>query len=480
MSAGTPDSRPASFPGEPGVGLDLAPPFVAEDEATRWLFSLNRFGIRPGLTRIEGLLEDLGRPERDVRTLVVAGTNGKGSTTRLLAALLRAAGYRVGCFTSPHLLRVYERLILDDEPCDPARFAAGVTALRPLVEKHGASWFEALTALALDLARSEGLDWLCCETGLGGRLDSTNALPAAATLLTTVALDHMAILGATRREIAAEKLGMLKPGVPLFTGVDEELRPQVFAAAVRAGSPCHFLDELVEWREGDAGLELVTRRGVIGGLPSLAAPALQRNLALALLCVEELAAAGVLRAPADPAAAAAGAFLPGRFQLLLREPDWILDTAHNGEALAASLAAFRARPAAGRRLVLYGAMRDKEVPAGAVADLRGCDGVLAAPIGLPRSRNPEELTALVREWNLPPERFRVCGDAGEALARLAAELRPDDAVLVTGSCFLVAEVLHRLGYRDLEETRRAGPAAARLAPLARAARPGVAGEGAES
>ena len=108
MGLGNP--RPGSesnHPGEPGVGTDLAPPFTAGDEATRWLFSLNRFGIRPGLVRVQGLLEDLGHPEKGLRTLVVAGTNGKGSTTRILARLLQAAGYRVATYTSPHLLNVH-------------------------------------------------------------------------------------------------------------------------------------------------------------------------------------------------------------------------------------------------------------------------------------------------------------------------------------------------------------------------------------
>jgi dihydrofolate synthase/folylpolyglutamate synthase len=468
MIAGASHDGPISFPGEPGIGSGLPPPFAPESPEIRWLFDLNRFGIRPGLARIEGLLADLGHPERTLRTLVVAGTNGKGSTTLLLASLLQAAGYRVGCFTSPHLLRVQERLTLGGTPCDPAHFVAAITRLRLLVEKHEASWFEALTALALEVGRAEGLDWLCCETGLGGRLDATNALPAAATLLTTVSLDHCQILGATRAEIATEKLGLLKPGVPLFCGVDPELRPQVFAAAVQAGSPCHFLDELVRWEEGQQGLDLVTRRRVIRGLPRLAAPVLQRNLALAVLCLEELAAAGVLRAPEDYAAAAAATLLPGRFQQVLARPDWIFDTAHNGEALAASLAAYLARPVRGRRFVLYGSLRDKEVAAGDVAALRECDGVLGTPILLPRSRNSEELETLLRAWDLPAARARIVADAGEALRELARMLRPEDAVLVTGSCFLVAEVLHRLGFRNLEETRRPRPGAERLAPLLQA------------
>jgi folylpolyglutamate synthase/dihydropteroate synthase len=176
----------------------------------------------------------------------------------------------------------------------------------------------------------------------------------------------------------------------------------------------------------------------------------------------------VLRSPPDFATAAAATFLPGRFQQVLVRPDWILDTAHNGEALAASLAAFLARPVPGRRFVLYGSVRDKEVAARDVAGLRACDGVLATPIALPRSRNSDELKTLLRSWDLPAQQARIAADVGEALRELARMLQPADAVLVTGSCFLVAEVLHRLGFRNLEETRRPRPAAERLAPLLQA------------
>ena len=218
---------PTSFQGEPGIGPDLAAPFTAEDEATRWLFELNRKGIRPGLVRVQGLLRDLGHPERMLTNLIIAGTNGKGSTTRILACLLQAAGLRVATYTSPHLLRVYERLQVDDRPVNPGVFAAHVTAIQESVDRHQASWFETLTAVATHIAAEAGVDVFCCETGLGGRLDATNALPAAATLLTTVDLDHQHILGETREEILAEKLGLLKRGAPFFSAVAPEFKRAV-------------------------------------------------------------------------------------------------------------------------------------------------------------------------------------------------------------------------------------------------------------
>jgi len=474
---------PRSYPGEPGVGADLAPPFTAGDEPTRWLFGLNRFGIRPGLVRIRGLLAGLGHPEDHLRTLVTAGTNGKGSTTRVLALLLQEAGYKVATYTSPHLLNVHERIRIDDRPVDPGDFAARVDAIRPLTEKHEASWFETLTALAVQIARDEQVDFLCCETGLGGRLDASNALPAVATLLTTVGLDHQRILGGTRQEIAAEKLGLLKNGVPLFCGVDRELRGQVFTAAVTAGSPCYFLDELTRWemagsRPGSApSWDLFLRERVFPDLPDPGTEALRRNVALALLTLAELENVhGEQLLPRDVPGALGNLFLPGRYQHLLRNPDWYFDTGHNSQALAGVLGEFLADGKGGRNILLFGSMYDKDITGDLSPLLRGFDTVLGAPISLPRSRTVAELEELFNSWGLGPRPWAETGDAGlpacaaapgllAALRRLAAELEPGDRVLVTGSCFTVAEVFYRLGFTDLDRTRtlqEAGPVLARI------------------
>jgi dihydrofolate synthase / folylpolyglutamate synthase len=361
VNAGLP---PGAVPGEAGIGAGLPPPFAAPDDDTGWLFSLNRFGIRPGLMRIEALLAHLGHPERYLRTIVVAGTNGKGSTTLILTRLLRAAGYKVATFTSPHLLSVYERICIDEEPIDPALFAARVHALRPVVEQQEASWFETLTAVATQVVRESGADVFCCEAGLGGRLDATNALPARATVLTSIGLDHQHLLGETRELILAEKLGLLKAGVPFFCAVDPDLRGQAFTAAVQVGSPCHFLDELAGLGEPTANgtWDLVLRERVLTGLPPLGAPVLRRNLALALLTLDELERRGELRLPADPAAALADLHLPGRFHKVLDAPAVIVDTAHNAQALQAALSAFAARPCGGRRIVILGPMADKPAP----------------------------------------------------------------------------------------------------------------------
>ncbi len=481
MSLGNPrPENSQSHPGEPGVGVDLAPPFTAGDEATRWLFSLNRFGIRPGLMRIEGLLDALGNPDRNLRTLVVAGTNGKGSTTRILAHLLQDAGYKVVTFTSPHLLGVHERIRINDVPVAADDFARRVEAIKPLTEKHEASWFETLTALAVQIAADEKADFFCCETGLGGRLDATNAVTAEAILLTTVGIDHEAILGHTRQEIAAEKLGLLKKGVPLFCAVDEELRFQVFEACVKTGSRAFFLDELARWPARSSGPEaeewtLTLRENHFEGLPDPGAASMRRNVALALLALTELGAMnGEKLLPENLSYTLGNLFLPGRYQRLLRQPDFIFDTAHNEQALTGALAHFRRREISGRRIVLFGSMHNKELDKLSGDLVEGFDLILGVPVSIPRSRNVAELTTLLEAWQLNPRPLSESWESGVtalvaprmelALQWLARNLEKNDRVLVTGSCFMVAEVLHKFGFTDLEMTRDevdAGPVLAR-------------------
>ncbi len=478
MGLGTPRDPgrdPSAHPGEPGVGVDLPPPFAAADEAVRWLFALNRFGIRPGLQRIEGLLADLGHPEQGRRFLTVAGTNGKGSTTRILARLLEAAGLATCTYTSPHLLAVHERIRMNDRAMDAGEFRERVAAIRPLVDRHGASWFETLTAIMVQAAADHGVDIVCCEAGLGGRLDASNALPAEALLLTSVGLDHQHILGQTRPEILAEKLGLLKRGAPLYCAVDDELRPQVFTAAVGAGSPPLFLDEVARWNDAPGAWDLALRDRIIAGLPDPGTPVLRRNVALALLALADLEKRrGAALLPDDPAAALGNLFLPGRYHRVLSEPDWILDTAHNTQALEAALGTFLAQHPAGRRVLVYGAMHDKPADPGLAPLVGAFDRVVGLPVSLPRSCTPADLAGRLRGWGLEPAawgdragaRAWTAPDARSALASAAADLEPGDAVLVTGSCFTVAETLWLLGVRDLDDTRTVRPARDALAGLA--------------
>jgi dihydrofolate synthase / folylpolyglutamate synthase len=191
-----------------------------------WLFGLEQFGIKLGLDNITRLLDALGHPERAFRSVHVAGTNGKGSVTAMVDAALRAAGHRSARYTSPHLIDLSERFVIDGERIDGAALSAAVGDLRDVVDQLRGdgtldvqpTFFEVTTAVAFELFRRARVEVAVCEVGLGGRLDATNVLQPEVTAITSIGLDHQQYLGTTLRDIALEKAGIVKAGVPVVVG----------------------------------------------------------------------------------------------------------------------------------------------------------------------------------------------------------------------------------------------------------------------
>jgi dihydrofolate synthase/folylpolyglutamate synthase len=203
-----------------------------------WLFGLELFGIKLGLHNIRALLDALGRPERAYRTVHVAGTNGKGSVTAMVAAALLAAGHRSARYTSPHLVDITERIVVAGRPVDREALAAVVADIRRIIgdlikqdRLVGApTFFEVTTAAAFEMFRRARVEIAVCEVGLGGRLDATNEIMPTVTAITSIGLDHEAHLGSTLADIASEKGGIIKPGVPVVLGM---LPPEALEAIAR-------------------------------------------------------------------------------------------------------------------------------------------------------------------------------------------------------------------------------------------------------
>ncbi len=408
-------------------------------------------GMRPGLERIEALCEALGHPERRYALVQVGGTNGKGSVSAMLAAVLRAAGRRVGLYTSPHLVSFRERIRVDDAPIPEDGVVDGVEALATLVARLDASLFEATTALALDHFAREVVDVAVLEVGLGGRLDATTVGTPRVTALAQVDVDHQQVLGATLGAIAAEKAAIVRPGVGLALSAAQA--PEAMAVIERrareVGVPL-----LV------AGRDLAVRaspRGLDGFRLACAGPGFAfEDLALslagdyqpanALLAVAAAHALGV-----DESALRAGlarAHWPGRFQLIprLRIPGgWlVLDGAHNpgaAAALARSLDTHFGR--AGLTLVL-GISRDKDA-----ASILSLLAPLARTLVLTRSSNArsEEPGALRAAVGAAHRDVRVAASAAEALD-VASRVPETPILCVAGSLFLVGDVLRILGGGD--------------------------------
>ena len=415
-------------------------------------FATSTAAYRPGLERMEALLDALGRPHEAVPVIHVAGTNGKGSTASLAAAIADAAGLRVGLHTSPHLLTLRERMRVGGEPASPAWLAEAMARVGDAVEAVGPSFFEATVALSLLFFAEREVDLAVVDVGLGGRLDGTTVVRPVVSVVTHVGLDHTDLLGDTVEAIGREKAGIAKPGVPLLHAVEGPAAAAVEAEALRRGA----LPEAVRQscRAEVVGTEVVGAARLRLATPvfdygevAIGLPGVHQawNAALAVRAVE-VARTRLGRPAPTPAAVRAGlaevvarSGLRGRGEALPEDPRIALDVAHNADGWRAALAG-RAVPPGGRLWALVGVMADKD--AGALADALAAHGARALVIPLvgDRALPAPALADLLRQRGVPA---LVLDDVGAALAAFAEAAAPADRLLVTGSHVTVAAVLAR-------------------------------------
>jgi len=402
-------------------------------------------GPRFGIDRMRLLAAALGHPERAVPCLHVAGTNGKGSVSAMLDAILRAAGWRTGMYTSPHLVHIGERVQVDRHPLTEEEIIAYATELEPVAERLAArdpgdapAFFELMTAMAFLQFARKGCDVSVIEVGLGGRLDATTVVTPEVAVITSIAMDHCEILGNTLGRIAAEKAGIIKPGRPLVVGrVPPEAEEVIARIAAERGAPVRWVRQVY----GD-DLAAYPRTSLEGDY--------QRwNAATATLAAESLDARWRIT-PAVIRAGLAAVDWPGRWQRTRAGGRLvILDSSHNPEG-AAVLASNLARLVSetGRRPLvitgILGAVRARPLLA-AIAE-HAAEIVLVPP-DQPRACSVEELRALI------PQSFTGPVRAGRVEVLFPGPGRctagpPDGVVVVTGSLYLLGEVLTRFGSGD--------------------------------
>ncbi len=410
-----------------------------EGDAWAWVERLQRFGVRPGLERTHALLEALGRPQDALTVALVAGTNGKGSTTALLDAMVRADPQRlrpVGRFVSPHLVRFDERVHVDGAPVARAELETVLDLVRPHAEAQRATFFEVLVAVALLAFARAGVDRTVLEVGMGGRWDATNATEPELSLIAQVALDHEAVLGGTIEAIAREKAGVWRRGRPALTAADGAALEVLRAEAGARGARFTSLDDL-DWRGVDLGWAGVRVEGL--GAGPIATPLLgahqARNLALAAL------GAATWGVPWSAVArGAATVRWPGRLEPLRAfGRRWLLDGAHNpagAAALAAALRALDAEPA----VAVVGVSDDKaDGPLAPALAALAPDVVATRAVASPRAAAVAPLADALRRSPAAPRVHRAA-DPAAALAR-ALELAPEGStVVVAGSLYLIGAV----------------------------------------
>ena len=400
-------------------------------EAIQFLYGLRLFGAKLGLENTFKLAALAGNPQEKLRFIHVAGTNGKGSTCALLESIYRASGLRVGLFTSPHLVSFRERIQVNRQLIPEADIVRLVEELRMANKENEATLFEFATVMALKFFAEQKCDLVIWETGLGGRLDATNIVTPLASVITNIALDHEQWLGDTLGKIAAEKAGIIKPGVPTVTSADE---PEALGVIEKIA------------QEKQAPLTRVTRAFCLQagvGMAALSLPGEHQKLNAALA----LATVGILQkqiavTEEQIRAGLAGVNWPGRLQSIQKPDgkDILLDGAHNvAGAKVLREALEKSFPLAGRTLIL-GVLQDKDWQhiCETLAPLAA--RIFTVPVSSERTADAKDLAAACGALN-PSSEILACANLAEALKKSA-----DDAfVIVTGSLYLVGEALEMLG-----------------------------------
>jgi dihydrofolate synthase/folylpolyglutamate synthase len=421
-------------------------------ETIRYLFGLQKHGIKFGLANSVRLMELLGDPHRRFRSLHVAGTNGKGSTAAFLAGVLRAAGYRTGLYTSPHLVNFAERIRVDGMPIAEDRVVELAERVRRRYqelppsgsgEAMSPTFFEVTTAMAFAHFAEAGVDVAVVEAGMGGRLDSTNVITPLVSVITNIDLEHTEFLGATLGQIAAEKAGIIKAGVPVVTGVVQTEAVRVIEGeAARQGAPVYRMPkDFSAERTSPGPPQRFNYRGIDANFPDLTVSLLGRhqvgNACLAAAAVECAVRAGVRVPESALRSGLASAAWEGRLELLAREPDLYVDGAHNPASAAVLAEALRELRSGYPRLVLVlGILQDKDHE-GIISPLAPlADSIIVTRPAYARALDAAALAASVRRAH---PSVSVAGTVGEAVARARAQASPDGLVVVTGSLYTVGD-----------------------------------------
>ncbi len=417
------------------------------------------------LAHMRVLCEALGNPQRSFPSVLIAGTNGKGSTAATLASILQASSHRVGLYTSPHLLRINERIACCGQPIPDDAFAAAyqrVTAVAAALVAaselpHPPSFFETMTAIAFDFFAASGVEIAILEVGMGGRLDATNVVEPILSVITDIDLDHQKFLGDSIAAIAAEKAGILRPGVAAVTlpqhpeanQVLGERMTAVGAQAVNAARNLPSMSPQAESSIHNSAHETRYALSVLGQEVEIVSPLVGRhqlrNLALAITAAEELAAQGFRVTPQTVARGTRQTVWPGRFQRVdatAHRPEIVIDVAHNPAGAWALRSALSEQFGERPLVLLFGAMADKAVDEMAqILWPQMAHVVVTRAAGSPRALAAADLARLAQSLGVEHSVSTTVSDGLQLAIAQARRLGPHAVVVIAGSIYLAGEVV---------------------------------------
>jgi dihydrofolate synthase/folylpolyglutamate synthase len=409
--------------------------------AEKFILSREFFGMKLGLDNITEFLSDIGSPQNQYLTIHIAGTNGKGSTASILASVLHAAGYKTGLFTSPHLVSLRERVTVNNRRISTRSVTAFVDRNRVELTRRKLSFFELVTAMALDHFQRSGVDIAVIETGLGGRLDATNVLAPILTVITDISRDHMEILGHGLPRIAREKAGIIKPSVPNLVGLlPEEAEKVIRSVCARRHAPFHrmkrseFTVDIPRMR-----LDFISNGFAYSGLrPSLYGQHQLRNSALALKALALLQQSGLAISKKAVYEGLDSTHWPGRFQVIIRRnrPTHVFDVGHNVGGVQAFVESFQNRFPEKKSLIITGFVKKKEHQKmfDALSSIAGEYALV--PL---KSQRSMPLDELMEQMNWRSIKVRKFSSLEAAYKKLLKQTTSDDIISVIGSHYLVGE-----------------------------------------
>ena len=425
------------------------------EQMEEYLLGIPKFAGKNTLENTRAFLKELGDPQKHMKIIHIAGTNGKGSVCAYLCALIREMGYTVGSFTSPHLVELRERIQINRIPVEKeqmlqAFFSVSKSLKKDRKEAYHPSFFEFLFFMAMVIFDKERPDYVILETGLGGRLDATNSVEQPlASVITRIGMDHMQYLGDTIEKIAGEKAGIIKPGIPVVYDGEPEAAAQVIEhTAQRYGAPCFKVSKqdygLLKFKNKSIDFSYHSRyyEYVRLTLDTVAFYQME-NASVALKTAELLFSPGELT-PEKMRSALYDTHWEGRMEEVL--PDVYLDGAHNEDGVRAFLYSVGQDVCSGKRFLLFGAVKDKEYTEmlGQIQTSGLFDQMAAAVIHNGRSLSEEELRKVLKESGQQAEVYQ---DAAEAFEKLFQEKHVGDRIYIAGSLYLVGELKSYLRMR---------------------------------
>lgn len=416
-------------------------------EAEAFLLGRELFGWKLGLERMTTFLAELGQPQEQFATVHVAGTNGKGSVTAMLASLLRESGLACGMYTSPHLQTLRERIRVNGSWIGEAEVVRLVERWRPLIESLQCTFFETMTGLAFRHFADAGVDAAVIEVGLGGRLDATNVITPLLSIITNIGFDHMEHLGDSLAAIAGEKAGIIKPAVPCVTGsLPLEAERVIFGRAQELGSPILRATQAVRVRDLHLAAEGTRFTAVTAGATwpelfiPLPGPHQLGNARTVICAAEQLARRGVIPSPPPLPRALAAVHWPGRFESISTAPLILIDVAHNPDGFARQRWMWRHFYPGRPRALVLGLVKEKDLD-GVIRELPAeVAMIFAVPAPSHRGLPVDVLTRALRAAGLPVAPCSTVQAGVEAAWNWAAA-DPDRVVCITGSHYVVGAAL---------------------------------------